>query len=167
MKYITSITLITLLVAAYIVCNNSSQTITLDIKPIFRTTEQMPGIYRCCMYASAGDTDKAIGSISFTYGGNLLVFTTPEFNAAVDITLLPGYVQRLITVVKHVYAHNDLNKIVMLGDLYIAPESRGKKYAQYFVEHICQQLVAEGFTTIVLIPDPFEYENGQQKTLED
>ncbi len=61
----------------------------------------------------------------------------------------------------------DFEKTLVLGDLYIFPDLRGKGYAKNLVEKACKKVFESGADTIVLIPQPFEYIDGKQVILSD
>ncbi len=120
---------------------------------------------RRSIYVTQDGQKEFIGSISITKGQSLSIFASPAFSA-IDKKLFPPSMISLITVVSAINARKkDLEKTILLGDLYIFPKYRGKEFAQILVKNTCQELFEkEGINFIVLIPDPFEYENNMQKS---
>jgi GNAT superfamily N-acetyltransferase len=122
------------------------------------------GVRYCSIHNASSER---VGWVSVTEGKVLDVFTSPKFES-IDRTTLPSCIVPLIGVIKKIKTKQNLDKVAMIGDLYITQAYRGKgyAYAQQLLDKACQYCFDAGFNTIALIPDPFEYENGQQKCLE-
>jgi GNAT superfamily N-acetyltransferase len=119
------------------------------------------------MYIVQDGKEDLIGSISISDHTVFSVFLSPVLFSMKST--LPKSVSDIIEVVAFISKRreSDVKKTVLLGDLYIAPAYRGKGYAQLLVKNTCQECFQKGYDFIALIPDPFEYENGVQKSLHD
>ncbi|MCX5924584.1 MAG: GNAT family N-acetyltransferase [Candidatus Dependentiae bacterium] len=84
-----------------------------------------------------------------------------------DISIQPPEMQSSIVAVKAIKAKYDLNDVVMISDLYVSLAHRGNGHAHHLLEETCEHLFSNGTKAVMLIPDPFEYENGRPKSLAD
>ncbi|OGB83418.1 hypothetical protein A3F66_05430 [candidate division TM6 bacterium RIFCSPHIGHO2_12_FULL_32_22] len=107
-----------------------------------------------------------VSSLTITPGSSLAVFDSPIFDI-IDKSEVPIEVLHLVPVVKAVKARYILTEIAMVGDLYVPSEYRGKGHARNLLTKTCSQVFSKGFKAVVLIPDPFEYEDGKQILLID
>jgi GNAT superfamily N-acetyltransferase len=117
-------------------------------------------------YSLLAPDGSCVCSLTATQGSYLVIFGSPLFDS-MDTSQMPSEVPHLITAVKAIKTSHGLNKVVMVGDLYVSLVHRGKGYAHHLLKETCTHLFRQGFKTIVLIPDPFEYEDGKQKLLPD
>lgn len=134
---------------------------SLSLKPVIQ--ELGMGIQKHSLLAPDGSS---MCLLSTTPGSHFCNFDSPAFNA-IDISSLPAELLHIIVAVKAIKARYDLNAVVMIGDLYVPLAHRGKGYASHLLEETCMHLFSNGAKAVVLIPDPFEYENGAAKLLAD
>lgn len=107
-----------------------------------------------------------VAQVGITLGSGLAVFGSPMFDE-IDLSTMPDDMQHVIAGVKSIKQKYDLNKAVMIGDVYVSLSHRGKGYAHHLLEVACEDIFKQGFETAVLIPDPFEYKDGQPMLLND
>lgn len=131
----------------------------------FTVNEIMPGIQKIDLIQTVGTQKEIIGTISVITKNIFSIFITPAFEA-VDKSDMPDAVFRIVDVVKTLNNRNELDSTIMLGDLYVSSEHRGRGYAHKLVARACDCAKARNAKKAVLIPDPFEYVNGEQKSLE-
>lgn len=137
--------------------SNKAQDLSLKI------TELLPGMDR---YSLLAPDDSCVCSLTTTQGSCLAVFDTPIFDT-IDASEMPPGVPSLIAAVKAMKAKYDLHDVVVIGDVYVPVAHRGHGYARQLIEEACTNIFSQGFKTVTLIPDPFEYEDGKQKLLHD
>lgn len=99
-------------------------------------------------------------------GSQLDIFSSSAFDN-IDISQMPPEISHLITGVKAIKSKHDLNKIIMIGDVYVPLAHRGKGYAHNLLEKTCANLFNQNTQTIILIPDPFEYKDNKQIVVND
>lgn len=133
------------------------------------TQQEMPaGLQqRSIVVIDENNQAQTIGSINILSGTQLAIFASPVF-VEMDKTTLPPDVTALIEIVFTIKNNlqPDLERVALLGDLYIHPEFRGKGYAQALIKNTCQEIFNRAEADlIVLTPTPFEYENNVQKLL--
>ena len=148
-----------ILVATALSCTAQQSPVKLDIKD----SEQIAGMQN---YSLLLPDNSSICSLTATHGKTLAAFDSPIFDA-INRSEMPPDVPPVIAAVKAMKTRGDLNKMVMLGDLYVPVAHRGKGYARRLLDESCTHLLSKGFKTIALIPDPFEYEDGKKKLLAD
>jgi len=117
------------------------------------------------MYRLKLSNDALASSLTVTPGSSLVVFGT-VFDA-IDLTTVPVEVSHVVYAVRAIKAKYDLNDIAMLGDLYTALEQRGHGYAKRLMTLTCEELFNQGTKAVILVPDPFEYENEKQVLVSD
>lgn len=127
-------------------------------------TEEMPyGIKQQKMNLNRENEEpENIGSLAIISNEQLSVFDSPIF-ASIDISTLPPEVDELCKILAGIKKEltQSLEKVVMLGDLYVHPKFRGRGYAKQLIRNTCEEI----FNTtqaqyIVIAPGPFELENG-------
>ena len=140
-----------------------SDTQHVPLKPVVKEL----GMTDIKSYSLRAPDDSLICSLVTSPGGTFNIFDSPAFQQ-IDTSTLPPSVLHLITAVKAIKEKFDLNQIVIIGDLYVQPIHRGKGHAGHLLQETCTHLLnSDNTKTVVLIPDPFEYENGAQITLDD
>lgn len=112
------------------------------------------------------ENNSFIGAINSIENKNLTVFSSSVF-ASIDKDQLPPEVRHIVAVIHDITTKYGLQDLVMLGDLYVAAEYRGKGYAQQLLARACRDLIEKGIQKIALIPDPFEYVEGRPVLVED
>jgi GNAT superfamily N-acetyltransferase len=117
-------------------------------------------------YSLRATDNSCVCSLTATEGKNLALFDSSIFST-IDVSEMPPEIPHLIAAVKAIKIHNDLNSVVMIGDLYTPLAHRGKGYATYLLKEACLKIFNDGINVVVLIPDPFEHEDGKQKLLID
>src|SRR3990167_3753374 len=113
-------------------------------------------------YALIAPDSARVSSLTVTPGSTLAVFDSPIFDT-IDKSEMPIEVLHLISAIKAIKTRYGLAEIAMVGDLYVPSEYRGKGYARNLLTKTCSQVFSKGFKAVVLVPDPFEYEEGKQK----
>ncbi len=113
---------------------------------------------------------ETVGALSITSMQLLSIFDSPVFTSIDNILHHPQEVRNLITLVQIVKSqlNKSLENIVVLGDLYIFPKFRGHGYANPLIQKVCKEIFSTTETKFIAVsPDPFEYENGLQKSLHE
>lgn len=91
-----------------------------------------------------------------------------SFLANIDKSTLVPEVLELVYLISSVKSNLTpaLEQVMMLGDLYVDPKCRGQGYAKQLMEKTCEEIFSTTQTRfIVLVPEPFEYEENRQKSL--
>lgn len=122
-----------------------------------------PGIYRWTMLTAQNEV---IGTISGTEGKVLAMFTSPVMTS-LNKAELPPDVVRLMNQIQAISTKQNLEKVIVIGDLHVPVAHRGKNFAQILLYNVCQQLSNIEIETIILIPDPFEYIDGKETIISD
>ncbi len=142
--------------ASSIICMGGSSASVFEL-----IEENVPyGGTNITMYQCHGKLKKKLGFLSVSKASSLkkpLIM----LKETAELSELNKLVDTLTTKNYH------LEKTLVLGDLYILPEFRGKGYAKILVDNTCREVMKDPIENIVLIPQPFEYENNQQKILSD
>jgi GNAT superfamily N-acetyltransferase len=113
-------------------------------------------------YALTTPKGTCVSSLTITPGSILTVLDSLD---TIDKSEMPIEVLNLIHVIKAIKAKYNLAEVAMVGDLYVPSEYRGKGHARNLLTKVCHQIFSKGFKAVVLVPDPFEYEDGRQNLL--
>lgn len=117
-------------------------------------------------YALIAPDSARVSSLTVTPGSSLAAFDSPIFDT-IDKSEMPVEVLHLISAVKAVKAKYNLPEVAIIGDVYVPSEYRGKGHAHDLLAKTCTQIFSKGFKAVVLVPDPFEYEDGKQNLFSD
>ncbi len=164
--------IVSLLIFGIVFLGITQRLCSMDVKPAAATfkfiDETMPmGIgTRKTMYCVEGETKKKLGFIAITKGVTLKPLASLPKAIIDQMPAVSGF-NAIFKMVKLLAAKEyDLDKTVMLGDLYIFPDLRGKGYAKLLVENACKTVRENKEAEhIVLGPQPFEYVDNKQTTL--
>lgn len=136
----------------------------------FKTVEMPFGIVQKKMNLSRENEEpENIGSLAVISNEQLSVFDSPIF-ASIDLSTLPPEVDELIQILNGIKSEltQSIEHLVILGDLYVHPKFRSQGYAKQLIAKTCEEI----FNTtqnqyIVIVPNPFEFENNVQVSLKE
>ncbi len=129
---------------------------------------QFGGKQRIMTLVSRGREAETVGAVAIMPTEQLSIFDSPVFEA-IDKEIVPPEVRTIISVVQSIKREleGSLEDCVMLGDLYIYPEFRGCGYSSLLIQKVCLEIFSTTkIKCIAIAPDPFEYENKMQKSLQ-
>lgn len=154
------------LISSHLLCAELKQDSSAHIQ--FKREKLPFGFERQKMsFVNNNGESKYIGSIAILSSKQFSVFDSPIFTNIDKNTFAPEVVE-LINLIPNVKNEltTSLEQVVLLGDLYVHPKYRGHGYAKLLMQKTCQEIFSTTQANfIVLVPEPFEYENNMQKSL--
>lgn len=162
-----------LLSVSYCVVSFPTGNASTDTNPTiaFQYEEIKKGVNECIMFQEGTDDMEAIGTTCIIQAEHFAQFVSPEFDAidlnTIDLANSDPKVVFSLVLTRAIKSKYNLYEAVVLADLYISPEYRGKGFAQQLINKVCQDAFQKGTKIIVVNPYPFELENEERKLLLD